>query len=319
MIWIVLAMAVCVLVEGFFSGSETGFYSLNRLRLRSRVEAGWRGAAVLQWLLDRPDTTIMTMLVGTNVMVYLASALATELLSGYAHAELLATVILAPVIFVFGEMIPKDVFRRRADSLMYALAGLIDAFRVLVWPVTAGLRGLVFVVTRSIPAEQRGMTFSRATLREWIAEARREGVLSDYQQALSLNVMDLPEKKVASAMIPLAATKMVQAELRGQPLREAVRSAGHSRLPVWTGSRDNVNGILHALLYACASGSDSTAAALARPPLRVKETDGLEAALVALRREQQHMAVVLDARGRATGIVTLKDLVEEVVGELHDF
>ncbi len=319
MTWPILAIAVYVVMEGIFSGSEIGFYSVNRLRLRSRVQAKWRGAAVLQAMLDRPAATMMTTLIGTNVMVYAATALATELLSGRRHAEILAALIMTPIIFVFGEMIPKDIFRRKADSLMYFLAGPIDALRLLVWPITAALRGLVLLVTGGLSARRRVTMFSRAALTEWIAEGRREGVLSDYQHALSANVMGLLRRSTLAAMIPLDRAKMVRAGLTGEELRKAVQKVGHSRMPVFRGSRKNIVGILHALDYIRSADKNRSAADLARPAVHVRPRAGIHAALVALQRARQQMAVVLNRDGRPTGIVTVKDLVEEIVGELQDF
>jgi len=319
MTWVITAIALCVLTEALFSGSEIGFYSVNRLRLRSRVEGGWRGATVLQSLVDKPDATMMTTLLGTNLMVYAASALATGLLSTHRHGELIATLVMTPILFTFGEMIPKDLFRRKADQLMYVLAGPIDAFRVLAWPITAGLRAVLSALTSRLAVEQRGTMFSRAALREWIAEGRHEGVLSEYQHALSANVMDLLEKKISTAMIPLDQTKMVAADVAGEDLRRALAQTGHSRLPVYRGSRQKIVGILHALDYICSADQGRSAADLARPPLKVEARDGIQAVLVALQRHRHQMAVVLNRRGKPTGIVTVKDLVEEIVGDLQDF
>ncbi len=319
MIWILAGIALCVLAEGFFSGSETAFYTVNRLRLRSRVEAGWPGAVTLQRLLDRANITIMTTLIGTNTMVYAASALATELLRERRHAGLLATLIMAPIAFLFGEMIPKDIYRRRADTLMYRLARPIDICRILVSPILLVLRGLVAIVTHPVPAEQRGTALSRAALREWIAEGTREGVLSGYQQALAGNVMDLLQKKVSSVMIPLSKTVTVPATLSGSELRQALLPPGHSRLPVVDPQSKTIIGILHVLDYICAQSPNPSARALAHEAVHVKHSDGVTAVLVALQRRRQHVAIVDDDRAKPVGIVTVKDLVEEIVGELREF
>ena len=319
MMWIIAAIIVCVLMEGLFSGAEIGFYSVNRLRLRSRVEAKSRRSAALRKLVDRPDTTMMTTLIGTNVMVYAASALATGLFSGSRSPELLATLVMTPVIFVFGEMIPKDIFHRRADSFMYYLAGPIDALRFLVWPVTTVLRGLVWLVTGGKSAEQSGAAFSRAALAEWIAEGKREGVLTDYQHALSANVMGLMKKRVSSAMIPMGEATVLSADLAGEELRDAVKHAGCSRLPVVSGPEMSIVGVLHTLDYIRAAEKNPPLGDLVRRAVEVKHTDGITSVLVALQRARGQMAIVLDDAGRPAGVVTVKDLVEEIVGELQDF
>ncbi|MFW6158448.1 MAG: CNNM domain-containing protein [Planctomycetota bacterium] len=317
--WVLLTIGICILVEGFFSGSETGFYSVNRLRLRSRLEADWRGARVLQRLLDRPDETIMTTLIGTNIMVYAASALATELLGTSSHPELYATAIMTPIIFVCGEMIPKDLFRRHADALMYHLAGPVDALRTIVWPAIVVLRWLAALLTGRLPRERRTLLLTRTALTEWIAEGHREGQLSEYQQTLSVNVMGLLRKTVGAAMVPMDEVEAIPAGQRGDALRQALRNAAHSRLPVYDGARERVVGILHALDYVRAAADDPTAGELAHEAVRVLETDPVQVALVRLQRQRELMAVVSDDAGRCRGIVTIKDLVEEITGELQAF
>jgi len=317
MMWILLVILACVLMSGLFSGAEIGFYSVNRLRLRSRVEAGQRGAAVLQALLDRPGATIMTTLIGTNIMNYLASAMATNMLRGHRHSGLLATLILTPIILIVGEMIPKDIFHRKADSLMYVLARPIQALRWLLSPLTWAFQGIVSLVTAGKVSSHGGSIFSRAALGEWIAEGRREGVLTDYQQALSVNVMGLLRKSVSSVMIPVEAATTVRGDLSGAALRSVIRQAGYSRLPVVSGPENDIVGILHALDYVFSTSEKASAVELARKAVRVRHTDQIAAALVALQRERQQMAVVAGDDGRPVGIVTVKDLVEEIVGELR--
>ncbi len=319
MIWIIAAIIVCVLMEGLFSGAEIGFYSVNRLRLRSRVETRSRRAIVLRKLLNTPDTTMMTTLIGTNVMVYAASALATALFGSFESPALITTLVLTPIIFVFGEMIPKDIFHRRADSFMYTLAGPIDVLRILVWPVTTAMRGVVWLVTAGRAAESGDATFSRAALAEWIAEGKREGVLTDYQQALSANVMGLMKKRVSAVMIPIGEAVVLSTGLDGPELRDAVRQTKHSRLPVVSGPEMSIVGVLHTLDYIRAAKSNAPLGELVRPALDVRQNDGITAVLVALQRARGQMAIVLDDAGKAVGIVTVKDLVEEIVGELQDF
>ena len=319
MTWVIVIIAICVLIEGLSSGSEIGFYSVNRLRLRSRLEAEWRGAGSLKKLMDRPDEAIMTTLIVTNLMVYMASSLATELLSATHRPELYATAIMTPVIFVFGEMLPKDLFRRHADVLMYRLAGPIDALRTLFWPVIFVLQLITDLATRRLPRERRALPLTRTALAEWIAEGRREGQLSEYQQVLSSNVMALLRKNVSVAMIPIDEVDMVSAERVGEELGRALRRAKHSRLPVYEGDRENVVGVLHTLDYICARTEDRSARDLARKPVVVPQADGVQAALVKLQKQRQLMAIVADDEGRSRGVITMKDLVEEIVGELEEF
>ena len=132
-------------------------------------------------------------------------------------------------------------------------------------------------------------------------------------------MMGLLKKETLAAMIPLERVEMVPADIAGDELREALSASGHSRLPVYSGPSKNIIGILHALDYIRAGDQGLTAADLARDVVEVKPRDGVHAVLVALQRARQQMAVVVNRNGRPSGIVTVKDLVEEIVGELQDF
>ncbi|MFO7899893.1 MAG: CNNM domain-containing protein [Planctomycetota bacterium] len=318
MTWGILAIAVYLALSGLFSGSEIGLYSVNRLRLRSRVEGGQPQARILRDLIDRSESTITAILVCNNITIYAVTAIATELLGARTHPELMATLLMTPVIFLFGEMAPKEIFRSNADVIMYRLAGPLDALRVLLLPVTAGLQGLARLVTGGLHGRRRRQRLSRAWLRQCIAEGRREGVLSAYQHRLTANVMRLPGTSAGQAMTPLRHVEMIEADAAGADLGETLRRARHSRLPVYQGSPERVRGVLHAMDYATADGR-RPAQELARAPVTVGTDDAVTAALVTLQRGHQQMAVVTDPLGRAAGVVTVKDLVEEIVGELDAF
>ncbi|MFW6158447.1 MAG: hemolysin family protein [Planctomycetota bacterium] len=318
MIWGILAIAIYLALSGLFSGSEIGLYSVNRLRLRSRAEAGQPQALVLRDLIGRSEPTITAILVCNNITIYAATAIATELLGAHAHPELMATLLMTPVIFLFGEMVPKEIFRSNADGVMYRLAGPLDALRVLLLPVTAGLQALARLVTGGLDSRRRRQRLSRAWLRQCIAEGRREGVLSAYQHRLTANVMRLSETSAGQAMIPLRDVEMIEADTTGANLEGTLRRARHSRLPVYQESPERVYGVLHAMDYATADGP-RPAHELAREPVTVGADDAVTAALLTLQQAHQQMAVVTDPLGRAAGVVTVKDLVEEIVGELDAF
>ncbi len=315
----ILPLAVIALylaAAGFFAGIETGFYSVSSLRLRLRLRSGQRDAAVVRSLLDRLDETVVTTLIGTNIALYGATAVATQLWTVHARAELWATLSMTPLIFVFSEMFPKDLFRNKADSLTYRLAGPFDAFRLIASPVTALLRGLVAALTRRIPAEERHEALAHLSPGYVLAQTQRRQLGTAYHAALSSGATRLLGREVGSAMVPLRKVAMVEADLHGAALREAAREAGHSWLPVFQDSRTNILGILD--VFDCVSGlpDDANAGDRAHPAPRFLPSESSATVLLALRGEYSDMALIVDDDGDPIGIVTARDLADAVLREL---
>jgi CBS domain containing-hemolysin-like protein len=223
---------------------------------------------------------------------------------------------MTPIIFVLSEMFPKDLFRRKADSLTYRLAGPFDAFRLLVWPVTAVLRGLVAALTRGIPAEERGEALAHLSPGYVLAQTQRREAGSAYQAALSGGAIRLLGREAGSATIPLRKVAMVEADLRGAELRNAVREAGHSWLPVFQSSRANIVGILD--VFDCVSGAPDEASAgeRARPAPRFHPSESATTVLLAIQSEGGDLALIVDDEGAPIGIVTARDLADGILREL---
>ncbi len=316
MILPLIAIALYLAAAGFFAGIETGFYSVSSLRLRLRLRSGRRDAAVLRSLLERLDETVVTTLIGTNIALYAATAVATQLWTAHNHAELWATLSMTPLIFVFSEMFPKDLFRNKADSLTYRFAGPFDAFRSIVWPLTTALRWLVSAFTSRIPAEERHEALARLSTGHVLARTRRQQLGAAYHAALSSRATRLLGQEVRSAMVPLREVSMIEADLCGDKLREAARDAGHSWLPVFQDSRTNILGILDVFDCVSSAPDDATAGDRARPAPRFLPNESAATVLLALRGEYSDMALIVDDDGDPIGIVTARDLAVAVLREL---
>jgi len=314
-------MALFVALAGFFSGTETGFYSLNRMRLRFRLRRGWRSARHLQELLARPELAISTVLIGTNITVYLATVLCAKKLGelGLAdRADLYSSLIMPPLLLVFAEIVPKSLFRYRADTLMYRAAGALKACAVVFAPVLVVLRGMVFVLKRLVGRESQPAAdvFTAERFRFYLSEGAAIGLLSPYQQAMANNVLRVKSLGLRSAMVPLERVVMISEDASREELNELLRNHRFSRIPVYSGRRDNITGTVNVIDLMCAE-PDTPVRPLTRHCLSLDARLSVAEALYALQRAHQQMAVVTAHDGAAVGIVTVKDLVEEIVGELR--
>jgi CBS domain containing-hemolysin-like protein len=316
-----LAIVASILLAGFHSGSEMGFYCANRLRLRLRADRAFPGARRLQRLVSNPALAITTMLVGTNLGLYLATVAVTGRLGQTrwaAQADLLSSLIMPPVLVVFAEMIPKSLFQHHADTLMYHAVWPLRVSEIVFYPFSRLLRWVSALpkalLARRVSPQRPVVTPD--TFHFYLSESASQGLLSPFQQKLAVNIMRLKSVQVDRVMTPLERVVMVAEDAPVGELLDALQQHDYARIPVWRGSRDKIVGVISALDVAIA-GSAASVSQLARGVLSVKAGSLVADALWGLRQARQHLAAVVADDGRCVGIVTVKDLVEEIVGELR--
>ena len=328
--WLWAAALLGVLVSALASGVETGLYRLNRIRLRLRADSGDRRARTLQNLLGDLRGQIIVCLVGANLGDYLATAMLTVLVTaaGWVESptgvELVTTPIAAMILFVFGNVVPKSVFVAEADHWMYPLARPLKAAYVAlrrtgVLPALSGLSNLVLRVLRR--GEVAADPFHpRERLRAILREGAAEGVISGYQHELAGKVLGLREQLVHAVMIPIGRVAGAAVDIDREQFLAELRRHSFSRLPVWEGRRENVVGIVH-IIDVLAAGEQllDLKMLMNRDFVTVPPAMTVAQALLSLRKARAAIAVVRDDKGRAVGIITVKDLVEEVVGELAEW
>lgn len=318
---ILAGIAVTVVAAAFFAGTEMGAYSLNRIRLRVRADHGDRAAKWLMRMVDAPQQMLYLVLVGTNLSVYLASTLATALASGQtAHqAELKATLILTPILFLFAEVTPKALFQRTADDLMYRCAWLLHLFERLLKPVTVVLHVLIsaldWVFHRPTPSPLS--LSSRRQLRAVLCGGELDGFLTPGQSVMAGKILDLQTVPVPQAMVPMADVTSLGWPLDPDEILALARRCPFSRYPVLTPDGSDVQGVLHLQQFLAAHRASRPDSVQLHAPTRLRYDDSVMQCLSRLQRAGQPMGIVVDASDQPMGIVTIKDLVEEVTGELH--
>jgi magnesium and cobalt exporter, CNNM family len=317
------ALVLLVLLAGSatFAGSETGFYALSRVRVELAARQGRRVARLIRWLLRDETALLITLLIGNNLVAQLATFKAEDLVRVTAvpevAREIVVTAVLGPLLFFFGEVLPKDLFRRRPHALLGLTAPFIALCRVLFWPVerllwltTAGLARLFGQEPRLI-TELRG----REAVLRLLEEGAETGAIEPHAEVLARNVLQLRTTRVADCMVPWAAVATLPAERPDEELRSLVRESAHTRLPVV--GAGGVQGYVHQLDVL--GGADGRAVLESvRPALAVSASTAVDRALARLRAGGQRMAVV-GTLAEPVGLVTLKDLLEEISGDLSDW
>jgi len=322
---LLLGLAAGVVLSGFFSGSETGIYSLNRVRLRVAGERNRPGARRLADLMRHPEDVVITMLLGTNLADYLITANLAALLLRMSVSESLtefyATALGTPLILVFGGIVPKDWFRREADRLMYVLSlpvsVCVQAGRVTgaVWLARGLGRALVrWLDPQRSPRDEDVLPRVR-TLR-LLREGAAEGGLTPTQRDLMDRVMRLSKTPVARVMIPRERAATVPVTIARDELLRVARMCHFSRLPVHDGNPRRIVGILNVYDVLTDARQQPIAAHL-RHAFRLTAPTNVSAALLRMQQARQAMAVVESATGDCVGILTVKDLAEEIIGDIE--
>ncbi len=322
---LVLGALVALGLSAFFSGTETGIYCLNRVRLSVRTEREHPGARRLTALMHRPQELIITTLVGTNVADYLATVCVTALVLHFAAArdlaEIYATAALTPLILVFGGVMPKDWFQRQADRLMYPLAFPLTCCRQAVrwtgvmWVLDRLTESMIRWIDPSGVAAETNL-LPRARVHRLLSEGAVSGGLSPYQRDTLERVMNISRVRVANIMVPHQRAAIVPIDISRADLLRIARMAHFSRLPVYRDDPRRIVGIVN-VYDVLTDEQEQPIADYVREVTALRAIETVPAALLKLQEARQVMAIVTDRAGNCLGLFTMKDLVEEIVGDLE--
>ncbi|MCB9665613.1 MAG: HlyC/CorC family transporter [Alphaproteobacteria bacterium] len=314
----VLLILVFVTIEAFFSGSEIAMVNADRVRLQAAAERGEQGAAKALALLSDEPTLLATCLIGTNFCTVSGSTVAATLIltRGLGDAEL-ATLLFTPITLVLGEALPKTVMQHHADRVAPWIAWPLTAARTAFRPFLAVVRAWNVVLLRVIgkPAGEGQLT--RQELLD-LLEEEQPGPIHPEERRLIRGVLSLQELTVAECMTPLIRVVAVAEDATvGVAADIAVRTQ-HSRLPVYSRRIDHIVGVVHQadLLFLVEDGAPLREHV--RPASFVPDAKRADALFAEMRSEGEHFAVVVDEYGGCVGIVTLEDLLEELVGDIED-
>lgn len=308
-------VVVGVLVAGFFAGAETGAYALNRIRLRHRVESGNWAAAMLQRVVGDMEQFVCLTLLAQNAAVYVATIGLAGSLMGFFEthftAELVSTVTLAPVLLIVAEVLPKSIFYAVPDRLMQLSAPVLTLAHFLMWPLTRFL--MAIVVLWRLPfggGREAHHRISTHHLQFLLDEGRAEGVITPQQDVMVRNIMLLGERPLRFAMMPLDRVDMISADASRDEVKQRLARRDYRRVPVFEGARDRIVGILPVLDFL--SNETASVRDAMWKPINLSSDTTIRQALHILQRERRPMGVVLADSGKAIGVVTVSDLLQQL-------
>ena len=316
-----LAAVGLVILSAIFSGAETGVYSVSRVRLEGEAAEGRRSARLLTRLLRDDSTLLISLLIGSNLALELLTLLAESMAARlappvYAH-ELLAAAFLTPVVFLFGELVPKDLFRRRPHLLLSLVAPFVSGFRWLVSPLAWPLAMLATGLDRLLGLRQEDFAriLRREEMVELLAESRRTGALAPGAEELAHNVLVLRHTPLSEVAIPWARAQVVDLERGAEQARAAILGSAFTRMPV-VGTHEKkraVLGYVHQLDFLGATPGSPLDASL-RPLLELAPDLPLDRAVARMQAGGQRLALVGTARA-PRGLVSLMDLLATLASQ----
>jgi len=311
-------LVLCVLSEGFFSGSEIAVVSADRLTLRTEADRGRRGAVLTLELLSRPTWLLGTCLIGTNLSTISGATISAVLVARHLGLpEAAAVIFFWPLTLTLGELVPKAVYQHHADRIAPVVIFPLKALSVVLSPALWSFEQIGRMLGAGAQGEQPAVT--REEIRLLLDGPQELGSdLRPVDQALIRRVFQFPESVVEDAMVPLIEVVAVPAATTVAQAARRMAISGHSRLPVYRDRIDQIAGlVLHQDVLA-ASDWNAPVSAFMRNVLFVPESKRVDDLLVEMRRERSHMAIAVDEYGGAVGIITIEDLLEEIVGEIED-
>ena len=315
------ALVILVGFSAFFSASETAFSSLNQIRLKSRAEDGDTSAARVLAMAEQYDKLLSTILIGNNIVNIAAASIGTILFTQMLGAErgaTVSTIVLTIIVLIFGEVTPKSLAKEMPEKVATAVSPFLVLLMALMTPLTwlfTQWKKLLGHFVHSGEAD----TITEGELMTMVSEAENDGELTDRESELIRSAIEFDDVEVEEILTPRVDVVAVEDDIPLEELAQTFAESGYSRLPVYHGTIDNIIGVVHEKDFYIARLKKATKIDdLVVPTLYTTGSTQISQLLRTLREQHHHLAVVVDEYGGTEGIITLEDILEELVGEIWD-
>ena len=314
-----IIMFICLLAEGFFSGSEMGVVSADQMKLRHSAAKGSRGAKLALMMLKKPEWLLSTTLLGTNIAVVTNTTMATALMIQLfgEKGSWIAIALAAPLIWVFGEIVPKSLFQQRADVITPYVIFVLRIFSYLFFPILVVLTAVTGLFTKIFGKKGKNPYTLREEIITMLQMPAARGDIQSTEKAMIRRLFGFSDITAYEVMVPLIDVVAIE---KGANCEQATKLAGekaHIHLPVYDERVDRVVGVLNALELLDVD-PDQPIASYVRPVRFVPMSKNISELILDLRNDTDVVAVVVDEFGGAEGLVTIEDIMEEMVEEIED-
>ena len=314
-------LLILLLLSAFFSSSETAYSSLNRIRIVKMAESGDKNASIVLALLNDFDRFLSAVLIGNNIVNIASSSIATLLFVAYFGnvGVTLSTVVMTIVVLIFAEISPKTIAKESPEYFALLFARPLRMLLRLLFPLTLFFSGIKKVLVRLLPRKDVGPSITEEELLTLVEEAVQEGSIDEEDEILIKNVVEFNDLEVQHIFTPRLEIVSVNNKKSLEEISDLFRETGLSRLPYYEQSIDEVLGVLNQKdFYYDVLVGEKTLAEVVKPVLYIPKSMRISELMKKFQLEQCHIAIVVDEYGGTEGLVTLEDVVEELVGEIWD-
>ena len=325
---IIFFMIILLLIKGFFSGSEIALVNADKMKLHHLANQGNKGAGLVLQLFEKPEKLLGTTLVGTNISTITLTTIGTMLLIRiFGHwGDVIAFLLYTPLFLILGEIVPKSVYQQKSTSLAPWIVYPIQAFSLIFAPIIYIFSKIAGTAARLAGGSktQPNLFITREQIRAVLEMSERGSSVDDFDRSRIKRVIRFGETTVGEAMVPLAEIIAIEKERSTREVISLTRRHGYNRIPVYRDNISNIFGIITLSTWDLMEPElpDKTVKELIQPPYFVSSYQTIDELLPILRKREDHMAIVVDEFGSAVGLITIEDILEEVVGEIdmgYDF
>ncbi len=315
---------VLIALSAFFSASETAYTSANKIRLKSKAESGKKSAERALDIIYKYDKTLTTILIGNNIVNILTSSLATvmfiALLNDNDKGSLVSTIVVTVVVLIFGEIIPKTVAKSNAEAFACAISGIMSFLMTIFTPLSAFFLLLQKGANKLFCSKEKEVSMTEQELISIIDEIEDEGVLEEQEGSLVRSALVFDETIVSQVITPRVNIVAIEINSDIEKVKELFIKEQYSRLPVFEKTVDHIVGVItqHDLFERIVRGDSFTIRDIMQDTLHIPNLMKISDVLKQMQKNKIHLAVVVDQYGGTEGIVTLEDIIEELVGEIWD-
>jgi len=325
----IIVFLILIVLSAFFSGSEAAFFSLSKEMIDSLRESSSRAAHRIVQLLARPRFLLITILVGNtvvNVAAATIAALLTADLSSYLNfspeiAIIIEVVVVTLILLIFSELTPKVFAVKKAYQFATTVSIPLQLLGYTLYPAVLILDKFPTLLSGLLATRVKKHLLSKEELKTLIEVSEEKGALEQEEKEMIHSIFEFSKTTVREVMVPRIDMVCVDKSISLSKLIEIIKSKGHTRIPLYDEKVDNILGIIHAkelLPFINNQSQEVNLVALARPALFVPESKPIDELLKDFKVEKQHMAIVVDEYGGTAGLITLEDVIEEIVGEIQD-
>lgn len=319
----IVLIVVLIAMSAFFSASETAISSVNRIRLKNMAENGSRGAARALKILKKYDKALTTILIGNNIVNIATSSISTILciqLVGERYGSLVATVAVTVVVLIFGEVVPKGIAKDHAEGVCIGVSAIVTFLMIIFTPFSS-----LFILLKKAMSKlfnkKQSVSVTEEELIAIIDEIEDEGVLEQQESDLVRSALRFDEITADEIITPRVRVEAVDVNDSAEEVRAKFLSERYSRMPVFEKNLDNIIGIINEKDFITAyeeKGAELSISELVQDTIYIPSMQKISEVLRLMQKKKCHMSVVLDQHGGTLGIVTMEDLLEELVGEIWD-